>query len=473
MKATGPKSNSCVLSVADVQWIYNNIQNPAIDVVTGLASRRFKNPALVLSSDKAVIEFIQGCTQSCECEFISDEQDKQQYERLCSYTSELNNLKEVLSTFQLLWRGFSHFEIENAVSELGRERESYERDIAICLKSNGIERGKISTVLNARKKNQQKKGAQRKKKRKYNAGPTWILERKLELLIQDRNAILEIRQELRSFFLLPEEEIAFQRLISETRRRRFPVHQTFWFEDDYTSIRPRLYFLRKQHLSFPLRFMEDMPARLYHNLFDLWEQGESKDDVVLAYRDYCEKSISSTFDVCERILQNYSVVKPLLPVDRTDSLREMSSCEEKGFYHAQVLLCATLLEGLIWDFAVCLNRRHYRVFKPLQGTWPRGKAYKWDKLTGKVVLRSGKGLVDNDSPLKTGRDVLGKTRLGHFLPEALNMYIISDFFDDRNCYAHANSARRNIKADATVMLLCVNYLIEKFRSVLIDRKILV
>ncbi|MCK5117413.1 MAG: hypothetical protein KAR44_12505 [Candidatus Aegiribacteria sp.] len=449
---TAPLNDTYVLSVADVDWIYQNVNLAEPDIIKGLAGRRFKKPSKILSSNSHTIRFAQECTRSCEHEFNDSPIDQQQYVRLLSYNPDVSDIEEVLGVFGQLWRGFSIENVKHVTNKLDQDRKDYEQAISGGLKGNGYKRARLTRL---------------KGWKKY-TGPKWVLEKRLLLLRRDRDRILELREELREYFKHPIEDIAFNKLLFRTRRRRHPILSFFSEEDDYLRIIHRLDYYHTKHHSFPLRYMRDMPIGIYYALVDKWEAGASRDDIIMAYVQYCDKHPTRTLDVVDTILTDYSIVLPYLAEDRSNAMDEIKKCDEAHTPLALVLLGVTLLEGLLWDFANLLNKRHYRIFKPTGRKWPRGHAYAWDESTGKVRLKNGKGVVDKRASLKTGRDLVGRSRLGFFLQSALSMYIISDFFDDRNRYAHADTKDRDVNADATSVLCCLMYLVKKIRAFVVD-----
>jgi len=450
MRCTSPKNNTCILSMSDVSWIYKNLYSTGHVLIEGLARRRYQDPSEILSNPASQIRFFQKCMLSCESEFKNCKYDMNSYRVLQNIDPDVVDLDEFEVCILHLWRGFSEENITLQAISLDKDKLYCEERIAECLKANGRARASLTRQYN-------RKGARK-----------WLLLKKRGILERDKATILSLRSELTSFYQRPLREIAFQKLLFITRRRRHPALTLLFPEDDYAYILYKLEHYSPKRHTFPLRFMEDMPWGLYSHLFDQWELGKDRDQVINMYLRYCENDGTKTLNVIDQISNEYKHITNVLCVDRTKAIEEIQKCEKSDAPHALLLLGVSLLEGLIWDYAVYLNRRNFRIFKPTGKNWPRGYPYKWDETTGKVILRNGRGEYDKGMPVSTGRDVLGKTRLGYFVPGILRMYIMSDFFDDRNYYAHGNYQDRDVLADSYVISLCLMYLLKQMRSYIVD-----
>jgi hypothetical protein len=448
LKLLEPKDGRCELSIGDTNWVYLNAHLDDWSLFAGLVDRRFSNPDYVLSSSEASIRVAQLFAESAYCTFERSSRDKGLYAQLIACIPKESDVSYAVSIFADLFRGFSQSAVEKEEQRVEQNLNAFEKEITEAVEDNANRRRSITLRLKGRGR------------------PRWVLRKRKERLLQDYKKIVGLREQVEEWRDMPRRSLALKKLVFSTIRRRDFGINCIYEDDDFLRVRFELQKHRQENLDFPLRFKKDMVLGIYLKLREQWLKGASIEAIVNAYAKHCEAHSSEAVRVIQTIRDEYSEIADQLPQDRSQWIVEIESAEHTNSYRAITLLGSVLIEGLLWDFAQYLNRRGYRIYKPTRLVWPRGLAYKFNDQSGDVMFKpdTHKGIVDKKAELKTGRDLLGKSRLGYFLPDVLQDYINNEIFDGRNCYAHADIADRNASTDAALVAYCLQSLVAGVRE---------
>ncbi len=251
------------------------------------------------------------------------------------------------------------------------------------------------------------------------------------------------------------ENAARRKLAHLSFARRHPgVFGTWLSPDDYFSIGATVRSCDPDRILFPLRFLVHYPARLVESLRYRWESGLNREELLLSF-DVGEHADRTIFDGIRTDLE-----KPnnRLQSNRLSEINELESIYSQGCFTSSVLLAITVTEGIIWDFAEYLNREGKKIFKKTGKVKPKYHPYQWDHNTGKYKsLIHGVPQADmrRGSELRSARALLKETRVGNYICEELYSYLIDEFYDDRNNFAHGFFRGRNMKAEAIASVLCL------------------
>jgi len=416
------EKNSYELSLADVSWIYQNSNGSAKRLIQGLLQRKFDNSEKLFTDErdlaKACIEF----ARTNSYEFQDNSIDRSRYESLIN--TDLSDPDKIIESFRILWRGYEDKDLTAMEKGIQRNKIHLKKLLDQAVKRNNV-------LLRA---------AGRKGK-----------EIKKTLYQENMQHLQKLEHEIDEAFKNPKDLVIQKLSYSVSYRRKKYLAFLGFLPDDYTSIEYRI--VRQYNpddLTFPLRFLLQIPVRVYYQLRKEWHKGVSRDDLILMLEKIVRRTNFFAF-----LLGMNDKLKFVIR-DRTYSIEEMHTTLKKNCFLANTLLGVTQTEGILWDFARYLNRRNIRIFKTLGRHKQRYHPYEWNYLKGRyrTYKPTMRPKYNKRIKLTSVRQVLLNTRMGSIIPPELYSYLIDEFYDDRIKIAHGEITDRNFNADAIAAMLC-------------------
>jgi len=235
---------------------------------------------------------------------------------------------------------------------------------------------------------------------------------------------------------------------------------------DFDLLADELEGLDPEALYSPFRHALQLPVKTLKLLKLAWRTSKSRDRVT----EYLASQYPP-HSVAAGIVGRSRRIGQRIGWGEQELVNELVSVTMLQCYGAATALAVVLAEGLLWQFARHLNRRHVRIFKTVRrGRLTRHYAYPWDHsaLAYENCNASGAPLLTKKCELHSARQLLYKTRLQEYFPLQVFNYLMVELMDDRNLVAHGS-----LKADANAALrslLCLESLLCCIEAYLDERR---
>ena len=414
------------LSAGDETWLASAVHGEPKELITGLVRRRFTKPQERFTTDHHLAQACISFARQADILFKHHPKDECLLKRLLSIST--TDPDAVFSAFQLLWRGYSDNDLENAEASLQYDREVFLAAVADARRRNRLLLRRKSTRLNDARK------------------------RSCRLVASQ---LSQIARDIRSAYRNPR-LIAAMKLRHEVRCRR-GRNSVFLDPEpgDYLRVRVRLRFCDPDGLDFPLRHMTNLSAESYQYLLDKWLCSASRDEIILELYRYIRGQKTRVYE-CLQDLD--STISELLGIDSSIILRELSFAFDHDCYLAVALLATTQTEGLLWQFADFLNHQGIPIFYTSRHRPPKLLAYIWDSELKRY--KDSQAALSFRRPRKpvtlySARTLLNLTRLGTIIPFELYSYLADEFYADRIQLAHGHFSGRKLHVDAVTSIVCL------------------
>ncbi|MCX6842373.1 MAG: hypothetical protein NTX53_08855 [candidate division WOR-3 bacterium] len=216
------------------------------------------------------------------------------------------------------------------------------------------------------------------------------------------------------------------------RERRMPGLATMAGVDgDYTGIRERLARLDPDFLLFPMRHALQLPVRVISILKALWKRGATLEQLT----DFLVRT-ELTDEYLEAVCQNFDELAATTGSRRPGNVREACACYRAGHYAAAAMLIIVQTEAILWDYCEYLNRKGAKLL--VRSRVRRGRPVYYAASSPGVPPEPAAtdSRAQSRTRLTSARSVLQHTDLKRFLYAPIYDYLLREFSDDRNDYAH-------------------------------------
>ena len=415
--------NTFELTLDDLRWMDFHQGISPKEFIRGILKRRFDDYRTKFTTEMSLAEACLKIANACSYEFRKNQIDEEELKKL--FAIDLSNPKQIVDSFRNVWRGYHDQEVIEAQSSVNRDRRRIE---AILRKMGAKNETRIRRL-----------GVQGKEITKKD-------------LLENGERLTEIKEKIEQAFRIPI-KAAQRKVIFRVLEHRDQLFKSIHLPNDYFGFEYQIKRCDPDTLTYPLRFLQYIPAREYDKLEYKWKNGATREELILSFYDP-----SSDDRLFFNVLKDESLrIRGLVRIDGQGQIDELEKVFAEKCFTATTLLAITQTERMLWDFAKYLNRKGYLIFKKSRGHRTKYHPYDWDQKNKKyknVDPSTKRPRFDRRVNLQTARQLLQKTRLGSIISHGLYTYLIDEFYDDRNALTHGNFDGRNLKVDAISSLLC-------------------
>jgi hypothetical protein len=415
---SGVPKNTYELSLGDICWMESHKDDNPFRFVRGILKRRFEDYSLQFLSHQTIAHACLKIVESNSWCFKESVLNKTFLSKF--YSSENVNVKQVVESFRDLFRGYTNSDVILAQKWLDKDKQ------------------RILRILSRIKEKNERQILVYGQKQKYNTKERLIRNR------DDLNRIDSVVHRIYSNSF----RVAQNKLYYLAYRRRLSSDYRFLYPpNDYLELERKILSHDPKKLIFPLRFLKNIPARMYAILEMNWQKGLSREELIISFDD--PNSTDNSF--FENLDKKASNLFGCLKIDRTLQLQELKDTYSKKLYTASALLAVTLIEGILWDFASYLNHKRIKIFLKKKG---KHYPYAWDYTNRKYKIIKDNIPIADKKQLTSARMLLKITRLGSIMPEYLYDYLVDEYYDDRNDLAHGYYREKDMQVEAIAAILC-------------------
>jgi len=425
LKSDFALKNTYELSAGDVFWLEKNIEKNPLSLIKDILKRRFPKADLRKYNKQKLSSVAKNLVIKNPSVFSYSIRGTYYYNKFLQIQK--SDYETIITTFHKVIRGFSDVDIKMEKKWLSKDKKNYLQVIDKSIKIND----KFF-------KNAKRRGLNYKIQ-KYSENIKNLKKLKKNIISQyeDSNKCAMLRCKFKV-----------------GRRRHISFLQFFCMnkeiEYDYLS---RSYLLDKYNalnVTFPLKYMQWLIVGNFMKLFEEWEKKQDKDNIVKPFEPMIRKD-----EFFKNMFALFNNNIPKISKNRLPLLKEIKFLYQNERFASCTLLTVTQLEGMLWDLGNYLNKKRKFIYKIDKS---RAKIkylpYEWNKSSKSYKkIKPTKYPDYNQTSLKSARDLLERTRLREFIPEAVLSYIIDDFYDERNELAHGNLRLLREKKTACYMIL--------------------
>jgi len=424
--------------IGDIEWIEQHLNDLPECFMRGLLGRKFEDIDKRFVTLRDLGMGFKEIVRQLESYLARDPNDHLKWERLLNTEDE--RIEEIHRQFRLLWRGYTDEDVARVSSIVGQDK------------------GRYISVLNKLLEYNEKLLTRARRSGK---------KREMEIYEKNRLGIEKIKEKVELAFTHPR-VLAIAKLNYQVDMRRWGLSRIFaaW-EGDYLCLGWTLISLEPSRLRFPPRFLMEIFAERYFVLLRKWVQSGSNQNPWIEF----EGDVNSIFEKAE-LFSIYNEIEEKIGSNRRGALDELRECWGKGYYLATSLIAMTQTEGILWDFAVYLNRHGTRIFKVDSNKGNKRRPYIWNSDTKcyKVIDQNGRPKWDKTQNLTSARQLLETTRMGEFVEPKLLSYLVAEFYEDRSKLAHGEISRDLPQADAIAAIHALFYVLWSVKTYFAQRK---